>query len=278
MTFVLLAVIVTPIPGHSTVDWTPGLLYENSSPPIDTALTPDGKWTFVLTKDSKVRIYNFDGTLNDTIAVTPDIDNIAVNATGEKLIISSKLTNRVQQINISFVASFNNDTAPSLGTPEAPVEIVIFSDFQCPYCAKVGSLLEYALEQNPDTVRIIFKNFPLPFHENARAAAIAALAAQNQGKFWEMHDLLFQNHEDLGPDKIKDLAKEAELDTKRFDADMQNALLNQRVDMDIIEGQKNGVHGTPSIYVNGRSLRDRSPQGLQELINQELARIKKTAK
>ena len=278
MIIVALLAISVATPGHCAVDWTPGIILKTDSAPIDTAITPDGKWTFVLTKSSKIHIYDYAGNLNDTIPVTPDIDQIAITGTGERLIISSKSTKRVQQLNITFVAAFNKDGAPTLGLAEAPVEIVIFSDFQCPYCAKIGALLEYALEQNPETVHIVFKQFPLPFHEHARNAAVASLAAQNQGKFWEMHDLLFQNGKELTDSKIEALAMKAGLDMKTFKADLKDVLLFQRVEMEIMEGKQNGVHGTPTIFVNGRPLQERSPQGIQMLINKELARTKQAAK
>ncbi len=265
-------------PSYSAVDWETGFSLKTNTPPLDTAITRDGKWTFVLTEGGHINIYGHDGTLNDTIAVAPEIDHLAINGSGEELILTSKRTNSIQQLKVSFVAVINTDGAPSLGSPQAPVKIVLFSDFQCPYCSKVGSLLEYVLEHNPDTVRVVYKQFPLPFHKNALPAAIASLAAQEQGKFWELHDLLFENGKELSKDKIEALAKEAGLEMKRFNKDRTDAALLERVEQDIKDGQQAGVHGTPTIFVNGRSLKDRSPQGLQMLVDQELARIKKSNK
>ncbi|MDH3360206.1 MAG: thioredoxin domain-containing protein [Desulfobulbaceae bacterium] len=279
--WIIIAVFLTlfvSTPGHCTVDWTPGMILKVDKQPLDTAITPDGKWTFVLTKGGKICIYDYAGNLNDTIPVTPDVDQIAVTGSGEKLIVSSKTTQIVRQIDITFVANFKVNGAPILGSPDSPVEIVLFSDFQCPYCARIGALLEYAMEQNPETVHVVFKQFPLPFHEFARQAAIASLAAQNQGKFWELHDLLFQSGHELNDKKIEDLAKEAGLDMKRFKADIKDDLLNERVEMDIMEGKINGVRGTPSLFVNGRPLKERSPQDLQLLIDKELARTKNDSK
>jgi len=273
-----LCTFIFATPGYSAVDWQPGLVLKTDTPPLDTAITADGKWTFVLTEGGRIRIYDQNGTLDDTIPVRPEMDQIAITATGEKIVLSSRRSKSIQQIDLTFVAVISSDDSPAMGPPRAPVTVVVFSDFQCPYCAKVGALLEYVLEHNPETVRVVFKQFPLSFHKNAHAAAVASLAAHNQGKFWEYHDLLFQHGKELSDDKILALAKEAGLNMKRFRADIKNELLNDRVDLDIQEGQRNGVRGTPTIFVNGRSLKERTPQGLQLQIDQELTRIKANAR
>jgi len=260
--------------GYTAVEWELGPAITTKTAPLATAISLDGKWTFVLAEGGKILIYNADGALDDTIPVDPAMDGIAINGTGDKLFLSSSRNKTVQQINISFIAAINTEGAPSLGPETTPVEIVVFSDFQCPYCSKVGPLLEYVLEHNPGTVRIVYKNFPLPFHKFSRAAAIAALAAQNQGKFWEFHDILFQHSQDLDIDKINTLAKEAGLDLTRFKADMANPALAGRVTRDMEDGQRAGVRGTPTIFVNGRTLKERNPEGLQALVEQELARSK----
>ncbi|MDH4320314.1 MAG: thioredoxin domain-containing protein [Desulfobulbaceae bacterium] len=271
---VALLLFLLAAPGYCAVDSKPARTFKTDAPPLDTAITADGKWTFILTEGGRIRIYDQNGTLDDTITVNPEMDSLAISGSGEKLLLSSRRTKNIQTIDLTFVAVINNDDSPSMGPPQAPVTIVIFSDFQCPYCAKVGALLEYALEHNPETVRVVFKQFPLSFHKYAQAAAIASLAANNQGKFWAFHDLLFQHGKELSDQKIEALAKEAGLNMKRFRTDIKNELLSDRVAQDIQEGQRNGVRGTPTIFVNGRSLNERSPQGLQTLIDQELARTK----
>ena len=263
--------------GYCAVDWQPGPSLKTKAPTLDTAATPDGKWIFVLTKGGLVNIYDAAGILEETIPVAPETDHIAVNGVGTKLLLSSKRTNTVQQLDLTFVADINTDGDPSMGDPQAPVKVVVFSDFQCPYCSKVGILLEYILEHNAETVQIIYKQFPLPFHKEATAAAIASLAAQNQGKFWEMHDLLFQHGKELSEDMIQSLAKEAGLDMKQFNKDLSDAILAERVQQDIEDGRMAGVRGTPTIFVNGRTLEERSPEGLQALVDKELARTKNTS-
>ena len=104
---------------------------------------------------------------------------------------------------------------------------------------------------------------------------MASIAAQNQGKFWEYHDLLFKNQKQLGPKKIEEIATQLGLNMDKFRQDMGNPSTRQRLSKDIQEAKRIGVRGTPSIYVNGRKIKDRSAQGMQKLVDQELARLKK---
>ena len=131
------------------------------------------------------------------------------------------------------------------------------------------------LKKNPNTVKVVFKHYPLPFHKKAIPAAMASIAAQNQGKFWEYHDLLFKNQKQLGPEKIEQIATQLGLNMDKFRKDMGNQSTRQQLAKDIQEAKRIGVRGTPSLYVNGRKVKDRSLQGMQKLIDQELARSKK---
>lgn len=107
---------------------------------------------------------------------------------------------------------------------------------------------------------------------------MASIAAQNQGKFWEYHDLLFKNQKQLGPQKIEDIASQLGLNMDKFRTDMTSQSTMQKVRSDMQEGSRVGVRGTPSIYINGRKIKDRSVQGMQKLVDQELARLKKSKK
>jgi protein-disulfide isomerase len=131
------------------------------------------------------------------------------------------------------------------------------------------------LKQNPNTVKVVFKHYPLPFHKKAVPAAMATIAAQNQGKFWELHDLIFKNQKQLSQEKIEEFASQLGLNMDKFRQDIGSQATRQQLANDIQEAQRIGVRGTPSLYVNGRKVADRSPQGMQKLIDQELARTKK---
>lgn len=130
-------------------------------------------------------------------------------------------------------------------------------------------LLEQVLEKNPDTVKIVFKNMPLNFHKFADPSARAALAAFNQGKFWEFHDKLF-SAEKLSNELINNIAVELNLDIAQFNKDMNSPEVKQMIKKDLLDARNAGVTGTPTIFINGKKLKNRSPAGFQALIDQEL--------
>ena len=131
------------------------------------------------------------------------------------------------------------------------------------------------LEQYPNDVKLVFKNFPLErIHKFAKNAAIAALAANQQGKFWEFHTELFKNYNQISDAKIEEIAQALGLDMEQFKQDMQNPALAAMVERDLKDGVEAGVRGTPSIFVNGRMLQQRSLPGFKQIIDEELAKKK----
>lgn len=123
---------------------------------------------------------------------------------------------------------------------------------------------------NPKKVKLIFKNYPLQSHPYARSAALAALAAYEQGKFWEYHEKLFANQAAFNDAKFQEFAAQLGLDVEKFKRDMASPALQKIIDRDIKEARRFGVRGVPSVYVNGRPLEERSPRGLQVMIDAEL--------
>ncbi|MCK5228568.1 MAG: thioredoxin domain-containing protein [Desulfobulbaceae bacterium] len=129
----------------------------------------------------------------------------------------------------------------------------------------------------PNEVKLVFKNFPLTrIHKFAMGAAVAALAANEQGKFWEYHDKLFENYKSLSHKKFQEIAQELGLDMKRFNTDLSNPKLRQAVSKDMDDAVKNGIRSTPTILVNNRSLRNnyRNFSGMKKVIEKELKRLK----
>jgi len=127
-------------------------------------------------------------------------------------------------------------------------------------------------ETYPKVVKLAIKNFPLPNHRFARQAALAALAANRQGKFWEFHNELYKNYSQLNEEKMREIAQQIGLDTTKLDQDMKAPEIEAIVQNDLREGQEAGVRGIPTIFVNGRLLRDRSFEGFQAAIENELAK------
>jgi protein-disulfide isomerase len=163
-------------------------------------------------------------------------------------------------------------SAPSRGRAGAPVTIVEWSDFQCPYCKRAASLVDDVVKQHDGQVRVVFRNFPLPYHKNAQLAAVAALAARQQGRFWEMHDKLFANQGALaGADRaaLDGFAREVGLDVGKFDAALDDKQLADAVARDVLAGGPL-VDGTPTLFVNGHKLAN--PGLLAQVVDQELRR------
>jgi len=142
--------------------------------------------------------------------------------------------------------------APYIGPQNAPLTIVEFSDFQCPYCVAAEPEIASLLKTYSQQVRFIFKQFPLETHSQADLAAAAAVAAHKQGKFWVMHDALFANHDDLSRQNIMALAKNAGLDMKKFEDDIDSTEVRETVVRDVQDGNRAGVEGTPTIFINGQ--------------------------
>jgi protein-disulfide isomerase len=133
------------------------------------------------------------------------------------------------------------------------------------------------LEKNSGKVKVVFKNFPLQNHEMAFPAALAAMAAHEQGKFWEFHDRLFAHGPNFNFQKIEEIARNSGLDMERFQRDVNSQPIRQRVIADFEDGREAGVRGTPTIFINGRLLKQRTPEIIQTMINEEHARAKQAA-
>jgi diadenylate cyclase len=138
------------------------------------------------------------------------------------------------------------------GPEDAPVTLVKYGDYECPYCRRLHPVLVELRERAGERVRFVFRHFPLDSaHPRARRAALAAEAAASQGRFWEMHDLLFENQDELGEENLTRYAAELGLDLQRFGADLANDDLAWRIEDDRLGGDRAGVRGTPTLFVNG---------------------------
>lgn len=149
--------------------------------------------------------------------------------------------------------------APVRGPSNAKITIVEWSDFQCPFCNRVGPTLAQIEKEYGDSVQIVFKHLPLEIHPEARAAHAASEAAHRQGKFWAMHDRIFANQRDLRVETLEGYAKEIGLDMGRYRKDVESADVRKAIDADLAQAQKLGVTGTPSFFINGRNLSGAQP-------------------
>jgi protein-disulfide isomerase len=163
--------------------------------------------------------------------------------------------------------------AAAKGPRQAPVTIVEFSEFQCPYCGRASATLKQLQAQYGDRLRIVFRHFPLASHADAPKAAEAALCAGEQQRFWEMHDRLFASQSRLKPDDLVQHAAAIGLDAERFRRCLDSGTFAARVQADQAEGTRYGVTGTPAFFINGRPLVGAVPyENFARLIDDELAR------
>lgn len=143
------------------------------------------------------------------------------------------------------------DTSPSIGPADAVITIVEFSDFQCPFCSRLADSMHELIELYPGQIRLVFRHFPLSFHEHAHLAAQAAVCAQEQGQFWEMHDAMFDRQASLHAEGLLELASEAGVDPDALTACLDAGDVAATVDADHAAGEALGVTGTPKFFVNG---------------------------
>jgi protein-disulfide isomerase len=162
---------------------------------------------------------------------------------------------------------------PTKGGQTAPVTIVEFSDFQCPFCSRLNPTLDQVMSTYGPKVRLVFREFPLAIHNNAAKAAEAALCAKEQGKFWEMHDAMFKDQAGLAVDGLKAKAASIGLDATKFNACLDSGKEADAVKADIQAGSDVGVNGTPAIFINGRMLSGAVPFAtVAPVIDDELKR------
>jgi len=151
------------------------------------------------------------------------------------------------------------------GPPDAPVTLVEYGDYECPYCGEAYPVVKALQERLGDQICFVFRNFPLAqAHPHAEEAAEAAEAAASQGKFWEMHDLLYENQDALEPEDLVKYARALRLELPRFVLEMREHVYKERVREDFRSGVRSGVNGTPTFFING--VRHDGPFDLRSLL------------
>ena len=238
--------------------------------PLDIAQSVSDGRLFVLLEGGTVQILSAEGQLLERFQADENTTSLEVSPDGQRLYLGNAKSNELQFIDISMVYVLPVNNSATKGPENAPVTITVFDDFECPYCARLVPTLNQVLAAYPTQVRIVYKHFPLNMHKSARQAAIASIAARNQGKFWPLHDQLFANYNALDGGKIRELAESVGLDMNRFDKDIADPALQKEIAADLQLGAAAGVRGTPSVYINGAQLKDSSLAGFRRVIDAEL--------
>jgi protein-disulfide isomerase len=168
---------------------------------------------------------------------------------------------------------------PSVGPKNAKVTIVEWSDFQCPFCGRVDPTIKQILSTYKDDVRLVWRNEPLPFHPNALPAAKAAMAAHKQGKFWQMHELMFAHQNELSAAKYEEGAKQLGLDVARWKTDKDSPAIAEAIQKDNAYGQQVGANGTPSFFINGKLIAGAMPfDTFKAVIDEQIAKANELTK
>jgi len=163
---------------------------------------------------------------------------------------------------------------PEKGPKNAPITMIVFSDYECPFCRRAETTVEQVLKAYDGKIRYVFRDYPLPFHAKARPAAVAANCAHAQGKYWEFNQKLFTG--DLTPEAYKKMATELGLDAKKFD-ECVTKNDQKSIDQDLADGSAVGVNGTPAFFINGRMLSGAQPfEAFKTIIDEEIARAGKS--
>jgi len=213
-----------------------------------------------MTRDGKLL---FPTSLDLTIPIQP-VDNIQPN------------TQPTNNVDVSV------DDDPSIGPADAPITIIEFSDFQCPFCNRVQPTIKQILTTYGNKVRLVYRDFPLSFHQNAQKAAEASECVHEQDTanndanytlFWKYHDILFQNQDSLDTDNLKQYAIDIGLDSTTFNACLDSGKYRSEVQKDTADGSNAGVSGTPAFFVNGQLVSGAQPfSAFKTIIDAELAK------
>jgi len=167
----------------------------------------------------------------------------------------------------------STDDDPSMGPADAPVTIIQFAEYQCPYCGKARESLQEVEKNYPGKIRFVFRDFPLGFHDRAIPAAVAANCAEKQGKYWEVHDALMSNQRALEDADLERAAREAKLDVDKWQECRKDPSIETEIRKDMADGQKAGVSGTPAFFINGVFLNGAQPyERFKAVIDRELTK------
>jgi len=181
----------------------------------------------------------------------------------------AKILLQPPRINVSLGAGGH----PTLGPKDAPVKVIEFADFQCPFCKRSEDAVQAIHKKYGDRIQLVFMDFPLSFHPHAMPAANAARCANAQGKFWQYHDALFADQSKLEPADLKATAKTLGLDTAKFNACLDKNQYSAAIEKDLAEGHKLNVNGTPTFFIDGREVVGAQPtENFTNIIDQELAK------
>jgi len=260
---------MTPaVPARAEVQWSRLGAIQLDDTPKDITLSRDGTTAYVLTERSILLVSLMENKVSDKIPLTEQFERIALSADESSVLLTSAQSREITMLQITQVYDIPIGKSPIIGNPKAPVSVVAFLDFQCPYCSRVYPTLQQLLAKYPKDVNLIIKHYPLPMHRFAEKAALAALAAEKQKKYEKMAEILFANFNQLNDQTISQYAQQAGLDMKKFDKDIADAALAAVIAADKQLAQQMKVRAVPTIFVNGAAAKGRTIEALSQMVEQ----------
>ena len=270
----LITVLFTGV-GNAAVYHTVKKRLKLDGTPIDIKMSAEGRWLYVLTKEGEFRVYSYQGAFIGKFDVDKSFDQIEPGVTDAEVYLKSSKKKMIQAIDVTIRHDIQIENSPFKGRPDAPVTIIEYTDFECPYCARLQSMFDELLRAYPNEIKIVYKNYPLSSHRYSAKAARIAMAAHAEGKFWPVHNRIFENYRRLNDNLLNQIRAEFGFDTPKFEAMMDSSEVTAKILSDINQGKNIGVKGTPTVFINGELLRNKSFEGFKQAIDQALAVIRK---
>jgi protein-disulfide isomerase len=262
------------LPAGAKVEWEMLKDISLDDAPKDIIITRDGTTAYILGEQSIILFSLQENRVIETIPLKAAFSNIALAPDETTLFLTSPQSKQISLMQIAQVYEIEAGKSPVIGKAKAPVSIVAFLDYQCPYCARVYPTLKQLLEKYPKDVGLIIKHYPLPMHRFAEKAAQAALAAEKQNKYDKLTEVLFANFSKLNDQTIQQYAQEAGLDVKKFEKDMTDSSVNEIISADKQLAQKLKVRAVPTIFINGAAAKGRTVEAFSQMVEQELKKKK----
>jgi len=270
MTGFLCVFSVFPRNASARVEWELLRQINLNDTPYDVTLSSDGSTAYILCSKS-ILIYAIgENRITDTIPMTGQFSHIGISADGGTIFLTDNEGKRLSLIRISEVFDIEAGESPIIGKKDAPVSVVAFFDYQCPYCAKVYPTLEQLLAKYPEQVNLLIKHYPLKMHPYAEKASLAALAASRQNKYQVVTNAFFDNFRNLNETTIKQYVEESGVDMKAFEEALEDPSVKRIISEDITLGARVKVRGVPTLFINGSLVKDRSLDALSSMVETEL--------
>lgn len=240
---------------------------------VDVALSMDGKTLYGLTDKGQLVIYDSTGALQGRMDVEPGFDTLRLGKNEDMVYLANTAQGVVKTVEVSFIHDIPMDGSPFKGPSDAPAVLVMFMDFQCPYCVRLHSMVEKVQKEYPKDLKVVLKHFPLSSHKFSMKAAQASMAAMDQGKFWDYFDKVSADYRNLSDKKLDEFRDDLSLDKKRFKAAMNSPAIIGKINRDKQDGVAIGVRATPTAFINGRKVKSLNEQGLKQAIDAVLKQM-----